>query len=124
MEARTMDEKTRKALLDTIEAQGWWYNICDDGLIEIGKYSPAGEDFSFDIEGKDIAAEVQQYYEDFDPDEHAKMWVEAMDRVQGVPQSVRTLIDDAEAIDDMLMELAKAIEETEVKAWTDGQCES
>ena len=59
-----MDEKTRKALLDTIEAQGWWYNICDDGLIEIGKYSPAGEDFSFDIEGKDIAAEVQQYYED------------------------------------------------------------
>ena len=119
-----MDEKTRKALLDTIEAQGWRYDIGDDGSIEIGKYSPEGEDFFFEIEGKDIAAEVQKYYEDFDPDEHAKFWVEAMDRVRGVPQSIRTLIDDAEAIDNMLMELANALDETEVKLWTDGQCES
>lgn len=110
-----MKKSLKQALLDKAEQMGWWYNICDDGSIEIGQHSPAGEDFFFDIAGKDIAAEVREYYEDFDPDEHAKMWVENMNTVNGVPQSIRTLIDDAEAIDNMLMELSDALQEMEVE---------
>lgn len=62
-----MDDKQKAALLDKVEAMGWWYNTCDDGSVEIGQHSPAGEDFFFSIAGKDIVAEVQEYYEDFDP---------------------------------------------------------
>lgn len=110
-----MDDRQKAVLLDKVEAKGWWYNTYDDGSVEIGQHSPAGEDFFFSIAGKDIAAEVKEYYEEFDPDEHVKMWVEHMDKVNGVPKSIRTLIDDAEAIDKMLMELAEALQETEVE---------
>lgn len=110
-----MVKTLKQALLDKAEAMGWWYNTYDDGSVEIGQCSPVGEDFFFSIAGKDIAAEVQEYYEDFDPDEHAKMWVENMNTVNGVPKSVRILIDDAEAIDKMLMELADALQKMEVE---------
>ena len=105
--------KLNQALLYKANKMGWWYNIYEDGSIEIGKHSPAGEDFFFNIAGKDITTEVQEYYEDFDPDEHAKMWVENMETVKGVPRSIRTLINDADAIDKMLYELANALRETE-----------
>ena len=35
------------------------------------------------------------------------MWVNNMHNVKGVPQSIRALIDDADAIKEMLLELAK-----------------
>ena len=65
-----MNEEQR-ALLDKAEELGWKCTVCDDGSIEFAQYSPAGEDFLFSIEGKDIAAEVKNYYEDFDPDNYA-----------------------------------------------------
>lgn len=110
-----MKKSLKQALLDKAEQMGWWYNIYNDGSIEIGQHSPAGEDFFFAIAGKDITSEIKEYYEDFDPDEHAKMWVENMNKVNGVPKSVRILIDDAEAIDNMLMELAETLQEMEVE---------
>lgn len=107
--------EVHRALLDKAKECGWNCTICDDGSIEFEQFSPAGEDFIFNIEGKDITAEVKDYYEDFDPDEHAKMWVENMNTIKGVPRSIRVLIDDADAIDRMLCELANALEETEAK---------
>lgn len=53
---------------------------------------------------------VREYANDFDADEHAEMWIEARGRVNGVSDSIRTLIDDAEAIQKMLDELADALE--------------
>lgn len=38
---------------------------------------------------------------------------EAQGRVEGVPSSIRTLIDDAEDIDEMLKELADALVDVE-----------
>ena len=37
------------------------------------------------------------------------MWVKNMHFVKGVPQSIRTLIDDADAIKEMLEELANEL---------------
>lgn len=110
-----MNEKQKCAMLDKIDDMGWYIHVDDDGgSIELEKWTPAGEDFIFSIAGKDIAAEVKEYYEDFDPNEHAKMWVENMGTVNGVPKDIRTLIDDAEAIDSMLAELVDALLEMEV----------
>jgi hypothetical protein len=48
----------------------------------------------------------------FDHDEHAEMWVEGRGK-NGVPGTIRQLLDDAEAIDKMLQDLAAALAETE-----------
>jgi len=108
-----MDEK-RKAIIDKMEELGWTVREdADDGSMDICKYSPAGEDFFFTVEGIDIPREVSQYALDFDADEHAEMWVESRDK-RGVPESIRTLIDDADAIQEMLNELETALLEMEV----------
>lgn len=75
--------------------------------VELEKYSPAGEDFFFCVDKKDFIKNVIEYAEDFDADDHAEMWVECRHTVSGVPQSIRTLIDDADDIKKMLLELAE-----------------
>ena len=77
--------------------------------IELAKYSPAGEDFFFSVSKDNFLTDVINYAEYFDADEHAEMWVENMHTVNGVPQSIRTLIDDADAIKEMLLELAEKL---------------
>ena len=77
--------------------------------VELSQYSPAGEDFSFTADKKNFAQSVKEYADDFDADEHAEIWVTNMHTVRGVPQSIRTLIDDADAIKEMLTELSVQI---------------
>lgn len=77
--------------------------------VDVSQYSPAGEDFFFTVSKKNFAIEVEQYADDFDADEHAEMWVGCRNTVRGVPQSIRTLIDDADAIQEMLYELARRL---------------
>lgn len=85
--------------------------------IELAKYSPAGEDFFFTVSKKNFLDDVIEYAESFDADEHAEMWVENMHTVSGVPQSIRTLIEDADAIKEMLLELAKNLSIRSKKLW-------
>ena len=98
--------KLMDVLIDAAELLDWSVHIYDD-CIEFEKYSPAGEDFIFTITGNDearVAEQVREYAYDFDPDEHAEMWVESRGK-RGVPDSIRTLIDDADAIKEMAFEL-------------------
>lgn len=102
------------ALVDAAEEIDWSVHIYDD-CIEFEKYSPAGEDFVFSIVGTDeneLVKEVNRYASDFDPDEHAELWVGSRGK-RGVPGSIRTLIDDADSIKEMLVELAKKLQKAE-----------
>ena len=103
--------KPNDLLFEKAEDLGWRVHFYDDNSIEFETYSPAGEDFIFSIEGRDIVREVAEYAYDFDADEHASMWINARERVPGVPKSVRTLIDDADEIQKMLDEVAYALRE-------------
>ena len=106
--------KLMDALTDAAELLDWSVHIYDD-CIEFEKYSPAGEDFIFTITGNDearVAEQVREYAYDFDPDEHAEMWVESRGK-RGVPDSIRTLIDDADAIKEMAFELADTLRKAE-----------
>lgn len=106
--------KLMDALIDAAELLDWSVHIYDD-CIEFEKYSPAGEDFSFSIAGSeetDVVKQVREYAYEFDPDEHAEMWAESRGK-RGVPDSIRTLIDDADAIKEMLFELADTLREAE-----------
>ena len=91
-----------------------WSVSIDGDCWEFGKYSPAGEDFTFSVNVEDVEnvwREVRQYANDFDTEEHIEMWVEARrNGVSGVP-SIRRLVEDADDIDEMLDELADALRE-------------
>lgn len=99
-----------RKLKDLLENIGWYCYEYEDGkYVDIRKVSPAGEDFGFSVEIENFVENVIDYAENFDADEHCKMWVENMHNVSGVPQSIRTLLEDADAIKEMLLELAKEV---------------
>lgn len=100
--------------LDVLDKLDWDVtDYTDDGRVELEKYSPAGEDFLVLVEVEDFPAKVDEYAYDFDIDEHIEMWIEARrNGVSGVP-STRELVKDAEDIQDMLNELADALNEAD-----------
>ena len=105
-------KKLEQKYLDVLEKHEWAVSsYTDDGRVEIEKYSPAGEDFLICVEDENFPDAVMEYYESFDVDDHIDMWVEARrNGVSGIP-STRRLAIDAEAIDEMLKELAYALAE-------------
>ncbi|MDR2043432.1 MAG: hypothetical protein LBQ15_03515 [Clostridium sp.] len=95
--------------LAVCENHDWTVIDDDDATVELSKYSPAGEDFSFTADKKGFVESVKQYAAGFNIDEHIEMWIEARKNgVRGVP-STRELVKDAEDIDKMLRELAAAV---------------
>ena len=98
------------------ENHDWSVTICDDGTIELETSSPAGEDLIVTVEAENFVDNVKAYAASFDPEEHVEMWVEARrSGTRGVP-SIKELVEDAQAIDDMLRELACALFEAELEA--------
>lgn len=96
-------------LIDKCEALGWFVKCYDNKDIELYQQSPAGEDFGFCVDEENFVENVKEYAADFDPDEHIAMWIEAKGfGTSGVP-SARELVHDAEAIDEMLQNLAIAL---------------
>lgn len=106
-----MNERYR----EICENRDWSVTVCDDGSVELEKYSPAGEDFIISISSEDFVEDIKKYAASFNPDEHAEMWVMARrSGTSGVP-SIRELVHDAEAIDKMLQELAAALFSAELE---------
>ncbi len=100
-----MNERYR----DICERLDW--SITSDGHdnIELEKYSPAGEDFIFTVGEEGFVDNVKAYAASFDQEEHIEMWVLARrSGTRGVPH-IKELVEDAQAIDDMLRELACAL---------------
>jgi hypothetical protein len=94
----------------------WTISYVDGERIELGKYSPAGEDFSFTTDTDNFVEGVKEYAAHFNLDEHIEMWIEARHNgVSGVP-STRELVKDAEDIDVMLKVLADALWTAEINS--------
>ena len=106
-----MDSEIRK-LCDIAEELGWGIYE-DDDSIEFSFRPISSEDFSFTVNNieciGDAAREIYDYWQDFDPDEHTAMWVEAKQNgVRGVP-SIRQILEGADEIDAKLKELSERI---------------
>lgn len=103
----------KKKFIEICEKLDWsvWEG---DEAFEIRKYSPAGEDFSFIIDGTgDLVEQVKEYAADFCVDEHVTMWLYAKrEGIKDVP-SATELVEDAKSIDQMLRELAIALQNEE-----------
>lgn len=96
-------------IVECAERLGWQVEKFDDGMVEFKNSSPAGEDISFTVSAENAEQEIYATYEGFDVDEHIEMLVDAKrGGLAGVP-SIRRLVEDAEAISDMLEQFAEAI---------------
>lgn len=111
-----------KRYYEAIESRGWSVCSDDDDGIELEKSSPAGEDFIFYSDTSDFPAGAIGYARCFDPDEHAAELIENRGKY-GIPDSVRTLIDNADAIKEMLTQLADALDEARADIESSDECE-
>ena len=106
-----------EAIRSVIEAQDWRIHDCNFGNGETGyeleKYSPAWEDFILTVTAKNLVQDIQQAATDFNADEHAEQWVRTRyesdrGKEMGIPD-IRTLVKDADEIQEMLDALAGAV---------------
>lgn len=102
-------------ILDALADNNWKpYIDTDDKSIDLEWYSPAGEDFllSFDVkDDDDFLSQLYDAYMDFDPEQHA---IENY-CMSGAP-GLRSLLDDADAIEDELKRLWCALSKVEETA--------
>lgn len=121
-----MFELTEKQV-DVIESLGWRIlgtNV-QDGVpyVEIENWSPAGEDLAETIwvfDGESFEQAVRRWSNEFDPDEHVELLGESRGK-RGIPATFRELVDDAEAIRGMFVELANALELSQKEEKEDGR---
>lgn len=100
--------KLRKAA----EGLGWsWEEDAD--TVELEKWSPAGEDIVVTVSKDDVVGGVRGFSNGFDTEEHITELLEAKRNGFGGVPDVKTLVEDADAIQGMLGELAMALEEVE-----------
>lgn len=102
----------KEKYIEVCERLDWSIHEYKDGSVDVAKQSPAGEDFSFGVSSENFVEEVKMYAAYFDVDEHVELWVNGRGK-NGVPSRIRELVEDAEAIDKMLQELAAALAEVE-----------
>lgn len=104
-----MKKKLLKKYIQAIEGLGWNVHIFANE-IEIENWSPAGENIvDYFQSGTDIATQARELADNYDADEHAEMWVAGRGK-NGVPSSIRVLINDADAIGKMYETLADKLE--------------
>ena len=101
-------------ILDNNDISVYHAEETDRGL-EIGLefYSDAGEDFIIDLNcdsAESFAEAFSEYARNFDPEEHAEMWIEARDTARGVPQEISTLLEDANSIKEFLESVSAELE--------------
>ena len=112
-------------MLDKAEELEWSYDVWIEEsrngrtYAELERYSPAGEDFSIivdfekDHQVETFLRDLREYYENFDVDDHVEMWMPSRGE-NGCPSSIKALVEDAEAIESMILELLDALEDMEV----------
>lgn len=112
-----MKQQIYEWLVKTIKDLGW--SVYEDGEgLEMGKYSPAGQDFSFYLstEGSfgDFCCDMIHYIDGYDPSYEASLWIGPDGHGKnGAPYDMKDLYEDMEACEANMRELYDAL----LKAW-------
>lgn len=110
------------SIIDTVircgEANGWDVRADRQGknvVFEFYKFTPAGQDFGFSASMKgnsidSLADDIEEYYEGFDPDYEASLWIgqDGHGR-RGAPYHIKDIILDMEKAEEMVCGLLEAI---------------
>lgn len=97
-----------------------WHVIEYDNAFDVETHSPSGEDVIVSLQGDsldDMSRFVKEYYEDFDPDDHAAQIYHAKHYgsedeqrfYASAPGDLQALIEDANWIDGAIKEVADAL---------------
>ncbi len=88
------------------------YNDKGNYDVELETYSPEGENvivsLTYDGTEESFICAFVDYTNDFDAEEHAEMWIESRGK-NGVPNSIKDLLEDAEWIKNTLMKIAEEL---------------
>ncbi len=108
-----MNEKELKKIVDLTESLDWGI-IYENGEFSFSKYSPAGQDFNMYITAdtlEELSEEMNEYYNDFDCSQEAYMWLDYSGHgTNGAPYEMKDVYEDMEACQEMIRELAGAIQ--------------
>jgi hypothetical protein len=108
-----------KAKIEKIaEGLGWdvSWDKYDNGskYVTFSQYSPAGQDFSFEVNYKtldEIWNNVFDYYESYDPSYEAYLWLDNSGHGEnGAPYEMIDVYNDMKACEEMLCKLYEALE--------------
>lgn len=109
-EATRWNNETRK-----VESKG---DVID---FTFGKYTDAGQDFSFSVELTDgdietLIEKMSNYYESYDPDEEASYWIgDDGHGKNGAPYRITDIVKDMEECENNVRDLLYAIEDANRK---------
>ena len=97
---------TEKKFIRIAEKLGWSVSK-DKETLELQQYTSYGQDFIFSVNrNDDYVMQVYNYYESFDPDEEALLWVDDSGHGKnGAPYRLADIITDMEEVETMLQEL-------------------
>lgn len=110
-----MDNKHRDFLIERAESLDWSVTVSGKDW-SFNQHSPAGEDLWVEVEADEnsVAAAVAVFSSRYDVDDHVQMWIGSLGK-NGVPGTVRELLEDAEAIGLMYHTLGNALLDAEVE---------
>lgn len=107
-------------ITDIAQEKGWSVNVEDKNetrvLFEFQRYAKYGQDFLFnaDMQGEDIdtlIVSVKEYYEGFDPDYEAYLWIgDDGHGKNGAPYHIKDIVADMEDAEEQIYELLQAFE--------------
>lgn len=86
-------------------------------LFEFSQFTPAGQDFSFsagmtDGDPATLVGNIKEYYEGFDADEEAYLWIGPDGHGRnGAPYHIKDIVRDMEAAEEMVYQLYEALNE-------------
>ena len=101
---------TEKKFIQIAERLGW--SVTKDRYdIELQFYTDYGQDFSFSVNrNENYVKQVYDYYNSFDPDENALLWVDDSGHGKnGAPYRLKDIITDMEEVEKELEKLYDAL---------------
>lgn len=110
-----MERKLEELIIEIAANEGWSVDISEinenvDNIC-FQCYSPAGKDFSFDVEVKNnnpeiLLKEMTDYYDDFNPDREALLWCDENGHgLRGAPKRLKDIIIDFEKVEEAIHQL-------------------
>ena len=104
-----MTKKDQNKIRRIAESLRWNVTFNDDD-VEFEKFSPAGQDFSFNVSAssiEELSEQINEQYNDFDCSNEAYLWLDDTGHGRdGAPYDMKDVYKDMEACQEMIRELA------------------
>lgn len=109
-----LSEKILEVLKNNGFSHGEIIEQTEEYCIELSQFTPAGEDWWviiwFDGNDESFINSFRKYVESYDVDDEATLYIESRGK-NGIPSSIRTLVEDAEWKEETLGETLKDLED-------------